>query len=161
MDPLSRLCTSCGLCCDGNLFTQVPLLADEVALLRRRGLPLLARGDRLPVVEQRCAALAGSCCTIYDERPQGCRGYRCMLHAALAADEVGLEEALAVVVQTQALLGALADAVSVPARASTRARRRGAPWPGGKASASAAVGAAARQIGRHFDREAGRVATTG
>ncbi|MBK9756037.1 MAG: YkgJ family cysteine cluster protein [Nannocystis sp.] len=161
MDPLSRLCTSCGLCCDGNLFTQVPLLADEVALLRRRGLPLLARGDRLPVVEQRCAALAGSCCTIYDERPQGCRGYRCMLHAALAADEVGLEEALAVVVQTQALLGALADALPPGHGAPLRRARVEARAGTLTASASAAVGAAARQIGRHFDREAGRVATTG
>jgi len=160
MDPLSRLCTSCGLCCDGNLFTQVPLLADEVALLRRRGLPLLARGDRPPALGQRCAALAGICCTIYDERPQGCRSYRCMLHAALAADEVGLDEALAVVVQTHALLGALADAVpgsGAPLRRARAEARAGTLT----ALASAALGAAARQIGLHFDRDAGRVATTG
>ena len=85
MDPLSTLCTSCGLCCDGSLFTQVPLSADEVALLRRRGLPLLVNGERRALT-QRCAALAGSSCTIYEERPEGCRRYRCMLHAALAGD---------------------------------------------------------------------------
>ena len=161
MDPLSRLCLSCGLCCDGNLFTQVPLRADEVVALRRRGLPLLARGDRPLALEQRCAALAGSSCTIYDERPEGCRRDRCMVHAALAADEVGLGEALVVVVQTHALLGALVDALPPGPGAPLQRARAGARAGTLTASASAALGAAARQIGRHFDREAGRVPTTG
>lgn len=160
MDPLSTLCTSCGLCCDGSLFTQVPLSADEVALLRRRGLPLLVNGERRALT-QRCAALAGSSCTIYEERPEGCRRYRCMLHAALAGDEVGLEEALALARQTHALLGALAEALPPGPGAPLQRGRAEARAGTLTASASAALAAAARRIGRYFDREAGRVATTG
>ena len=44
---LSTLCLACGMCCDGNLFTQVPLVADEPVRLRARGLLVIAREREL------------------------------------------------------------------------------------------------------------------
>jgi hypothetical protein len=41
--------------------------------------------------------LDGRCCTVYAERPEACRRYRCYLLTALSEGEVTLEEALAVV----------------------------------------------------------------
>lgn len=153
-DRLATLCTSCGLCCDGTLFTQVPVTEVEAGALRARGLELRA-GDR-PALPQRCAALVGTCCTIYDERPAGCRRYVCMLYAALAEGEVGLDEALGLVAATQGSLAALAAALPPGAGAvMQRARaelRAGTLTPAGQR----ALGDVARQLGRHFDREAGR-----
>lgn len=155
-DPLSTLCTGCGLCCDGTLFTQVPLLAAEAVQLRGRGLVLREAEDRAPALPQRCAALAGTCCTIYGERPAGCRRYRCMLHVALEADEVGLDEAQARVRETHGLLAALAAALPPGAGAALqRARaelRAETLTPEGRAALDRVTG----QLGRHFERAAGR-----
>lgn len=101
---LSTLCQRCGLCCDGTLFTHVPLRPTEVEPLRALGLPVREREDGTPLLPQRCAALDGRRCTAYAERPEGCRRYHCHLFAALAEGEVSLPEALAVVEGAHALL---------------------------------------------------------
>jgi hypothetical protein len=102
--PLSTLCQRCGLCCDGTLFTHVPLHPTEVEPLRALGLPVRKREDGTPLLPQRCAALDGRRCTAYAARPEGCRRYHCNLFAALAEGEVSLPEALAVVDGAHALL---------------------------------------------------------
>ncbi|RYZ38999.1 MAG: YkgJ family cysteine cluster protein, partial [Myxococcaceae bacterium] len=89
---LSTLCLHCGMCCDGTLFTQVPLKPPEAEALRQRGLSLAVKEDGTQVLPQRCAALEGLCCTVYAERPEACRRYRCQLFNALAEGEVSLEE---------------------------------------------------------------------
>jgi Fe-S-cluster containining protein len=111
--PLSTLCQRCGLCCDGTLFTSVPLQPAEVEPLRRLSLPVIARADGSPGLAQRCTALEGRCCTVYSERPEACRRYRCHLLMALAEGEVSLNEALAVVDEAHALLRAR-DAAQEP-----------------------------------------------
>lgn len=155
-ERLGALCTSCGLCCDGSLFTQVPLVAGEAAVLRSRGLTLRSLDGRPEALPQACAALEDRCCTIYDERPAGCRRYRCMLYAALAGDEVGLGEAQALVKQTHGLIAALERSLpagpGAPVQRARAAMRAGTLTP----EASAALGDVARQLARHFDREAGR-----
>ena len=102
--PLSTLCQRCGLCCDGTLFTHVPLRRTEVAPLKALGLPVTEREDGTPILPQRCAALDGRRCTAYAERPEGCRRYHCNLFAALSEGEVSLPEALAAVEGAHALL---------------------------------------------------------
>lgn len=111
--PLSTLCQRCGLCCDGNLFTSVPLQGAEVETVRRLSLPLIHRADGTPGLAQRCAALEGRCCTVYSERPEACRRYRCHLLTALAEGEVSLEESLEVVDEAHARLRAV-DAAQAP-----------------------------------------------
>lgn len=107
-DAAAELCQRCGLCCDGSLFTQVPLAEDEVDPAHRRGLVVLARADGSPALRQPCAALQGRRCAVYDARPAGCRRYRCMLLAALDERELDEREALAVVDEAHARLAALA-----------------------------------------------------
>src|SRR5690349_19207300 len=75
--PLSTLCQRCGLCCDGTLFTHVPLQDTEAAPLQALGLPVKEREDGTRVLPQRCAALEGRRCTAYSARPEGCRRYHC------------------------------------------------------------------------------------
>lgn len=91
---LSALCRACGLCCDGTLFSRVPLGADEVAppaLAVREG----AGGGRY--LPQRCAALTEGGCGEYAARPRACAQFECLLYGALKEDEVSLAEALQVV----------------------------------------------------------------
>lgn len=146
---LSTLCLACGMCCDGSLFTQVPLAADEALRLRARGLVVIAREDGSPALRQRCAALVGRCCAVYEDRPGGCRRYVCMLHAALAADEVSLPEALELVAQAQTLLAA-ADRVLPAGPAAVMQRARQALREGDVAEPVLAV---RRHVARHFQRD--------
>jgi hypothetical protein len=103
VSALSTLCVHCGLCCDGTLFTHVPLRRQEVEGLERLGLRVAERTDGVPVLLQPCAALKERCCTVYADRPKGCRRYQCYLLTALAEGEVSLEEAHAVVDEAHAL----------------------------------------------------------
>jgi len=99
---LEALCQSCGLCCDGSLFTRVPLGMSEKVPEERLGVITNGFGGRH--VPQRCAALAGTVCQVYAERPLACRRYECLLFAALREGEVALPEALEVVRKAQSLV---------------------------------------------------------
>jgi len=147
-DPASALCLACGLCCDGNLFTQVPLRGDEIDRVRRRGLPILERPQGA-VLQQRCAALDGCRCEIYDDRPAACRGYRCMLLTSLGEGEVSLAEALVIVGQAHAAIAEVARAHPGEGAVMPRARRA----PGHDL---AAVQRATSWLSRHFQRVAGQ-----
>jgi Fe-S-cluster containining protein len=81
-----------------------------VETVRRLSLPVINRADGTPGLAQRCAALEGRCCTVYSERPEACRRYRCHLLTALAEGEVSLEESLEVVDEAHARLRAVGAA---------------------------------------------------
>jgi hypothetical protein len=100
----SELCRRCGLCCDGNLFSHVGLAPSEVDAARRHGLAVVALAEGAPALRQCCPALQHRQCTVYAERPEGCRRFGCRLLDALARGEVSLEQALAVVEGAHALL---------------------------------------------------------
>jgi hypothetical protein len=126
----------CGLCCDGNLFSSVPLRRSEVEPLQRLSLPVVNRADGTPGLQQRCAALEGRCCTVYAERPETCRTYRCHLLTAAAEGEVSLEEALAVVDEAHARIRAVEAALppaspGSPGAVLQRARQEDQPEHGG------------------------------
>ncbi len=102
------LCQSCGLCCDGSLFSRVPLGFSEQVPEQKLAVVTNAFGGRH--VPQRCAALAGTLCEVYSERPLACRRYECLLFVAHREGEVSLPDALDVVRHAQAIvLDARAD----------------------------------------------------
>jgi hypothetical protein len=155
--PLSTLCQRCGLCCDGSLFTHVPLQAGEVAAARRNALDVVERADGSPALRQRCAALEGARCTAYAERPDACRRYHCLLFSALSEGEVSLPEALGVVDQAHALIAKVDEALGVPSGDAPRAvlqraRRENLPEHGGPLGAEAreAHERAEQFLDRHF-----------
>lgn len=102
MSDLEALCQACALCCDGSLFTRVPLTVDEVVPEAQLGVVRNERGARH--VPQRCAALWGTACQAYSGRPLACRRYECLLFIAQREGEVGLADALDVVRRAQALV---------------------------------------------------------
>lgn len=136
---LSDLCQRCGLCCDGTLFSHVPLRPEEVEPARRNRLDVGTLADGTPVLRQGCTALCERRCTAYTERPKACRQYTCRLFTELASGRVSSEQALAVVDEAHALLARLErglppDTEARPSPVLERARfaglsEQGAPGP--------------------------------
>lgn len=97
------ICLSCGLCCDGTMFKRITLaLSDRTEVLERAGVVLTTKGNRTEM-PLRCAALDGTCCTIYADRPVRCGLFTCALHRRHAAGEIDTDEALATIAKTRAL----------------------------------------------------------
>ena len=91
------LCLSCGLCCDGSLFWAVPLGEGDTAPA-----PLDADG----YLRQPCPCFNGAC-TIYKDRPAGCRDFTCHLLDAVAAGQRDRDWALARIAEMRETLAAL------------------------------------------------------
>jgi Putative zinc- or iron-chelating domain len=108
-DDLTRLCQSCGLCCDGSLFGRVGLQGDDVERARRGRLRVLESGNAF---EQPCSALTGHeagidgrrRCSIYDERPRSCRRFVCRLYDRHRREGGPLEPRLTAVRRVRELL---------------------------------------------------------
>jgi Fe-S-cluster containining protein len=106
--PLSSLCRSCGICCNGTLFGDVQILAaDEPEKLRLRGLSL-TKVTAKPVHRktpaattapvrfqcfQPCPAWVQGSCEIYADRPAYCRDFSCLLRKKLQAGQLSFARA--------------------------------------------------------------------
>lgn len=93
----SRLCQSCGLCCNGVLFYGVRVLpSDSQTQLGSLGL-LVHQKKREPFFEQPCSAYKNHCCSIYKERPTRCRQFECQQLKRVARGESTESEAVEVI----------------------------------------------------------------
>jgi uncharacterized protein len=88
------LCESCGLCCDGTLFSWVRLEPSELAWAQALRLPMIDKSGT-PAFLQPCACFDGARCLAYAERPTRCRNYECKLLKSVDAGETTLEDAFA------------------------------------------------------------------
>ena len=106
------ICLSCGLCCDGSIFTRITLaLSDRVDILEAAGV-VLSKKDERTEMRLRCTALDGTCCTIYEDRPVRCGLFTCALHRRHSAGEVGTDEALATIAKTRELQAKVLDGLA-------------------------------------------------
>ena len=75
-DLITRLCSNCGMCCNGALFADVRVTAgDEAGRLRRLGIEL--RGRTRLRMSQPCPCFDGKFCGIYTGRPVRCAQFEC------------------------------------------------------------------------------------
>lgn len=95
----SDLCLRCGICCDGTLFTRVPLTANDV--VPEEALRVVRTETGARYLPQPCAGLDGTRCTVYGVRPLACRRFECLLVIALKEGEVSLDDATGVVKRAQ------------------------------------------------------------
>jgi hypothetical protein len=127
----SRLCTACGLCCNGAMFSRAKAAPEEVDRIGSYGLDVIERTDgawfKLP-----CSLLEGGSCTIYADRFSVCRGFSCILLKRLRGGEIGLEEGLELVVTAKEMIAGLGERDPSAATLEGRARIREA-GPGGEA----------------------------
>lgn len=80
--------------------------AAEAIQARTSRLTILRRDDNTDALPQRCSALDGRDCSVYETRPAPCVRYECMLLSALRAGEVSMTDARAVVIEAHALIAA-------------------------------------------------------
>ena len=97
---LSALCVECGLCCDGSLFRFLPVEPEDAPKHRALSLPVVTQSGRL-AMPLPCAKLEARCCSVYRERPPGCRAFVCHLGRRLEDGEVKFDDALALVREAQ------------------------------------------------------------
>jgi Fe-S-cluster containining protein len=109
--PMSRLCLSCGLCCNGVIFSSVPVAShDDVARLEGSGITV-ERIDGEHRFAQPCAAHDGRTCRVYADRPTACRQYRCDLLQRVEEGGIELAEARRLIGETVRLNRELAQAI--------------------------------------------------
>jgi len=103
-NPEQSLCVQCGLCCDGTIFEQARVFAeDDLARLEADGFILLTKGERRGFA-QPCHHQHGRACTVYQRwRPIVCHTFRCTLLRRFEAGELSWENARALIERTVAL----------------------------------------------------------
>lgn len=99
---LSDLCLSCAICCDGTLFSRVPVTPTEAKVLEERGFELQRRksGASIPLG---CQALREKRCTAYEVRPGSCRAFRCAVYLKVENGELDVPGAQALIAEAKAL----------------------------------------------------------
>jgi len=106
----SRLCLSCGICCQGVMYDHAGLQADEVDLYYELGfLPFMTtrgkEGFRLP-----CIFYIDNKCSIYSiRRPKICASYKCKLLRNLMDREIDSKEREQIVTETKRLIESIQD----------------------------------------------------
>lgn len=70
---ISALCQSCGLCCDGTMYSRAQI-EPEMSAARRRRLNVLPDQEWLTIP---CEHLEKTRCGVYEDRPAKCRTYEC------------------------------------------------------------------------------------
>jgi len=91
-----KLCTGCGLCCNGSLFAEVELASRREALrLETMGLAIDDSDDdsATPLLIQPCAALKNKRCAIYPHRPNCCRTFECRILQSVQRGFMTVDEA--------------------------------------------------------------------
>jgi len=100
-----RLCTQCGLCCNGVMFHTVKLQpADSAKELAALGLKLKRRHGHNFIL-QPCPAFRDAQCSLYAARPERCRKFECQQLKRLAAGEITEAMALEKIRSAQRLVG--------------------------------------------------------
>jgi uncharacterized protein len=89
------LCTECGLCCNGSLFSDVELSgAKEITGLEALGVNIEdGDGSAAGLLVQPCNALRGKRCGIYEHRPKCCRTFECRLLKEVQTGRVTINKA--------------------------------------------------------------------
>jgi hypothetical protein len=95
-DVSQSVCRVCGLCCDGTLFSRVPLDPAEIDAMRDLGFGTV-HTSHPAYFTQPCSKFVGGSCSVYAKRPQNCRDFRCRLLRRLESGELSVEAALVLV----------------------------------------------------------------
>lgn len=110
-EAASRLCTACGMCCDGTMFQIVKMQpGDCAAELGKLGLKVRCREGEFHM-EQPCSALKDRTCTVYEKRPTRCRLFHCQQLRLLEADETTEAKAMTLIHETRAQAALVRDLI--------------------------------------------------
>ncbi|MDX2227453.1 MAG: YkgJ family cysteine cluster protein [Verrucomicrobiae bacterium] len=121
VESASRLCTACGMCCNGVLFQSVTLQPDDSPReLKARGIRLKSKRGKT-FFDQPCPAHRNCACTIYADRPSRCRIFECQQLRDLEAGRTTESDAQKIIAQAKELTERVRSLL--PAAGSTNDRR--------------------------------------
>ena len=112
------LCLTCGICCDGTLFSNVFLKPDDdITVLETIGVTIVSDRE-FNILKLPCAAHKGAC-VAYQHRPQRCREYKCELLKRFERYDISYEDALRIITKAICLrnefkASALAALINAP-----------------------------------------------
>lgn len=93
-EAAARLCSACGMCCDGTLFHSVVLQpAEDPRHFGSLGLKIKKRSGQA-FFHQPCSAHDQGQCRIYSDRPNRCRQFNCQQLLRLAEGKTTEPQAL-------------------------------------------------------------------
>ena len=116
----SRLCSQCGLCCNGVMFHTVRMQpADSPKALASLGLKL-KRKRGANYILQPCPAFCGSHCAIYESRPERCRIFECRQLKRVAAGVITEPAARENIRQVQLKVAELDDLLKTAGAGATK-----------------------------------------
>ena len=154
MTRAAELCTDCGICCDGALFSSVALDAAGLVTAREQRLSVVETASecQLPLP---CGALRGVLCGIYEERPECCAEYECELRVRVVERGLSLAAARSIIDQTRVTRSRVLAAVGptpwwAALRAATEAERTNQAWARENAALLADLKALDQLIRHHF-----------
>ena len=90
MNDSSNICLSCGLCCDGTLLGFVQLEQKEVPALRE--IMEIEEENNENIFLHPCDKYCNGC-TIYADRPENCRKFKCGLLNNVEQEHITIESA--------------------------------------------------------------------
>lgn len=106
-----KLCQSCGICCDGTLFSHVSLSPDEISRVEKYEINVLREKNRKPRFLPPCPCFKEGSCSIYLDRPRKCASYHCKLQKSVMNGTVELEESLKLVAVVKKYSAWVKDAI--------------------------------------------------
>jgi Fe-S-cluster containining protein len=154
MSEPGELCSDCGICCDGTLFSSVSLDAAGLITAREHRLPVLETHDSCKF-ELPCPALRGVLCGIYDQRPEQCADFACALLIGVEEQRLTFDEARTIIDETRALRSRLDAALGttpwwVARRSTAEAQRTDSTWAKNNGELIADLKALEDLVKRHF-----------
>jgi Fe-S-cluster containining protein len=108
-EEATRLCLSCGLCCQGVLFSHVNLDVHETELTDRFDLPEYPDPDGQPAFRLPCKCYQEDRCSIYALRPRICRNYQCKLLQKLLRADISFEQSQEIIQTARRLVAQLRE----------------------------------------------------
>ena len=95
-EKLDNLCVRCGLCCTGYVFSEVDVEPEAVGRLEAGGLKI-AKDEKGFCFSLPCAAYKGRCCSVYSDRPNICRNFKCKLLGRYNERKISLNDAIVII----------------------------------------------------------------
>jgi len=110
-DIATRLCTACGMCCDGTMFQIVKMQpGDHPAKLAKLGMRIRCKDGEYHM-EQPCPALKELKCAIYEKRPARCRLFHCQQLRLVESDGTTEADAMALISEARELAAHVRDLI--------------------------------------------------
>ncbi len=102
-----ELCLYCGLCCTGAIFDRAALKSDEIRFAKDHGLQYFTTGNREFAFHLPCHLYLNNKCSIYSNRPNACKRYRCDLLKRLMNGDLYLEDGKLIVFRVKSLMNSI------------------------------------------------------